>query len=78
VKSLGAKCDVSMKKGSKLNANACYQSGALVGGCSVAVDLAKASVAKYEVGCQYDYSKVSTLSALILDNTDTLKVGNKR
>lgn len=75
MKGLGAKCDVAMKKGSKFNANACYQSGALVGGCSVAVDLAKVSVAKYELGCQYDHSESTILSALLLDNTDTLKLG---
>lgn len=74
VKSVGMKCDIAMKKGSKFNANVCYQSGALVGGASLAVDLAKGSLAKYDLGCQYDYSKASTISALLLDNADTLKL----
>jgi len=75
IKSVGAKCDVALKKGSKFNANCCYASGALTGGASVALDLAKGSVSKYELGCQYEYSKSSTISALLVDNADTLKLG---
>jgi len=74
VKSMGLKCDVAMKKGSKLNANACYRSGPVLAGASVSVDAVKGALSKYEVGVQYEYSKSTTLAALLQDNLDTLKL----
>mmetsp|Transcript_9348 Transcript_9348/g.16052 ORF Transcript_9348/g.16052 Transcript_9348/m.16052 type:complete len:276 (+) Transcript_9348:124-951(+) len=73
ISGVGIKADTGLKMDPKINANAAYSYGSAIIGTSLAYDVAKGSLSKYDVAAQYDGGDF-VVGASACDALNTLKV----